>query len=738
MRGKIRVPALAVLLFTVLSFPAHARNDAGEMEVLIPDLRPGDMEVLAGLELTLIYRSVDGAGALVDRHELDHLRMLGFDPVVLVEDVAAEQALLEAVGALKGYHNHDEMGAALEALAADYPTITHLETIGFSVRGREIWAMKVSDNAGMDEAEPEIVFDANIHGNERIGAEVTLYLLEELCAGYGVDPSITELVDTREIWVVPMMNPDGVASISRYNANGVDMNRDFGYMWDGWGDSPAPISQPESRALMELFWDHQFVFGTSCHSGTEYFSYPWSFHYDRAPDYEHFEHISNNYDLLADYSGGQGSHGMYYINGSSKDAGYGNGTLFWTLEISTLKTPASSRISHYCERNREAMLYLIADCGSGITGTVTDASNGRPLRALVDVATIGWPVYTDPVLGDFHRYCLPGTYTLVITAAGYDVATIEGIVVTDGEATTLDVQLTPLETPRAHAYRVTLCEMEGTADNHTLTPAALGPPDGTFFSLGEGNRIVFDMRSGYKIVNGEGVDFIVQEGDDGAAEGFAVEGSTTWDSGWTTIGSGTGTTAFDLDSSGLDLVHFLRIIDDGDGSSSGDFPGFDIDAIEGLNVCVDGDGDGFASESCGGLDCDDSDPAVNPEADEACDGADNDCDGIIDDADQDADGYIDQDCGGDDCDDATPLSYPGAAEVCDGADNDCDGSIPADEADEDDDGYRVCADDCDDLNPDVNPGADEIRRNDIDDDCDGRIDEFELCFTAVVLGFYFP
>lgn len=734
MRAKTDVLALTVLLVTMLAFPAQARQDADDMEVFIPDLRPGDLKTLAGLELTLLYRSDEGAGALVDQRELEHLRMLGFDPVVLVEDVTAEQALLEASGALKGYHSHGEMGDALETLAADYPEITHLETIGFSVLGRAIWAMKVSDNADQDEAEPEIVFDANIHGNERIGAEVTLYLLQELCAGYGVDPAITELVDGREIWVVPMMNPDGVVRISRYNANGIDMNRDFGYMWDGWGDSPSPLSQPESRALMELFWDHQFVFGTSCHSGTEYFSYPWSFHYDRAPDYEHFEHISNNYDLLADYSGGQGSHGMYYINGSSKDAGYGNGTLFWTLEISSAKTPLAVLIPKFCERNREAMLYLIADCGNGITGTVTDGSSGRPIRALVDVASIGWPVYTDPVLGDFHRYCLPGTYTLEITAAGYEVMTVENIVVTEGEPTVVDVLLVPSEIPRSHACRVAVCEMEGTEDNHTLTTAALGPSDGAFFSLGEGNRVVFDMRSGHKIVNGEGDDFIVHEGDDGVAEGFTVEGSTTWDSGWTELGTGTGSTSFDLESSGLDLVHFLRITDDGDGSSGIDFPGFDIDAIEGLNSCADLDGDGYADQSCGGVDCDDTDSAISPDAEEVCDGADNNCDGVTDDADRDADDYIDQDCGGDDCDDETPHSYPGATEICDGTDNDCDGLVPAAEADGDVDGYRVCADDCDDANPEVNPGADEIRGNDIDDDCDGSIDEFEPCFMRIGLG----
>ncbi|MDC0716577.1 S8 family serine peptidase [Nannocystis bainbridge] len=90
--------------------------------------------------------------------------------------------------------------------------------------------------------------------------------------------------------------------------------------------------------------------------------------------------------------------------------------------------------------------------------------------------------------------------------------------------------------------------------------------------------------------------------------------------------------------------------------------------------------------------------------------------------DVDGDKHFAVDCGGDDCDDADPNSHPGAAEVCDGRDNDCDGEVPADEADGDGDGVRLCAGDCDDADPARWPGAVELPEDCVDNDCDGEGD----------------
>ncbi len=131
---------------------------------------------------------------------------------------------------------------------------------------------------------------------------------------------------------------------------------------------------------------------------------------------------------------------------------------------------------------------------------------------------------------------------------------------------------------------------------------------------------------------------------------------------------------------------------------------------------VDGDGDGHLLCS---PDCDDTNPAVFGGAPELCDGLDNDCDGVVGDhLDADGDGFTP--CQGD-WDDLYEYSYPGAPEVCDVRDNDGDGVIPADEIDLDGDSYSVCAGDCDDTNVAAYPGA-AGGVGDADYDCDGVLD----------------
>jgi subtilisin family serine protease len=187
-----------------------------------------------------------------------------------------------------------------------------------------------------------------------------------------------------------------------------------------------------------------------------------------------------------------------------------------------------------------------------------------------------------------------------------------------------------------------------------------------------------------------------------------------------------------------------------------------VNAFNAVNIeCSSDDSDNDSFSPCMG-DCDDSNASINPEAIEICDGLDNDCDCSIDEDfpknvsnatltcnsgvpnlscnndyydcdgdlengcessefclnDHDEDGYSSDV----DCNDYVPSIHPGATELCDGLDNDCDGTVPANEADADSDGYRICENDCDDSSPTINPGATEVC-NDVDDNCDGSIDE---------------
>ena len=152
------------------------------------------------------------------------------------------------------------------------------------------------------------------------------------------------------------------------------------------------------------------------------------------------------------------------------------------------------------------------------------------------------------------------------------------------------------------------------------------------------------------------------------------------------------------------------------------------------------DNDGDTYKSCDPvpelIDCNDEDASVNPDADEACDGQDTDCNGVVDDVDNDDDGVISEDCGGTDCDDADPDVFPGRPESCDGADNDCDGEVD-NGFDADDDGWTSCNGDCDNTDPLINPDAVEVCDG-VDNNCDGDIDEtFDLDLDGYI-GFSGP
>jgi PKD repeat protein len=526
------------------------------------------------------YEPINGNSirAYVVAKEIEIIESLGLNYEIEVDDLNKLSADLMAIK--DAYHSYDEIIALADSLEQEFPDICKRYFYGLDATGQyELTALKISDNVLEDEPEAEVMFDGGIHGDEIGGAENVIRFARDLCIDYGSNAFITELIDNREIWLYLMVNPWGRVNMSRYNDNGVDLNRDWCYMWDQWGGSPGPCSQPESKALRDCVYNNQFVVHTTYHSGTEYISCPWSYRPDQPHDWNHINQLAGLYSSSSLYPSmpyGQGFNGMYAINGSTKDSNYGiMGSISWSMEISDSKQPPASQIMLYYNRNYPAMINMIEYAGYGLEGIVTDAVSGDPVAAVVFVNDY-MPTFTDPAVGDYHKYVLPGTYDITIVANGYETMTIEDVSVSSGNVTATNFELQPLEGQYVYRFSSSQIPDNNYADEG-WTPAVIGAPDDINYSIGKNGWCVLDMQ--YPIADGPGMDFVVHEGDT-SPEGYTCYAGETIDGPWISLGTGNGTTQFDLATANLVEAQFIKIMDDGDGSATAANAGFDLDAIE--------------------------------------------------------------------------------------------------------------------------------------------------------------
>ena len=179
------------------------------------------------------------------------------------------------------YHTYEELTAELQSLAAAHPDICSLVSAGQSVQGRQLWVMQISDNVNLEEDEPEFFWVSSMHGDEVVGMEMCMYMINYLIDNYFELPEVQFLVNETHIYFMPSMNPDGTAAHSRFNANGFDLNRNF----PDRIDDPYNITtgRPEEvQAMMNFNLNHSPVLSANYHGGTLVVNYP----YDSNPNFQ--------------------------------------------------------------------------------------------------------------------------------------------------------------------------------------------------------------------------------------------------------------------------------------------------------------------------------------------------------------------------------------------------------------------------------------------------------------------
>lgn len=379
---------LEILLLTICLINGE-QSPIQYSKVKIPIASPDDVKRLqiAGLGLDH-FRVIENEylNVILDKRQIDLLNTIGTPYEILIDDVIEdylqnvrksdddliplgremrEQFDIDGFefGSMGGYYTYSEIMTELDSMRLLYPAlITVKQSIGLSIDSLDIWMVKISDNSDVDEEEPEILYTALTHAREPQTMATVMYFMYYLLENYGTDPFVTYLVNNRELYFVPVSNPDGYVYNEQTNSNGggmwrknksdnnsngvfdpyydgVDINRNYGYMWDydDEGSSPfpthlcyrgpSPFSEPESQVIRDLCIDRNFQLAMVYHSPIRTIGQPWRYVNELSPDSLIFVDLLlnmtqyNNY-LMKDYS-------MPYLglgNGCQDDWMYGEQT----------------------------------------------------------------------------------------------------------------------------------------------------------------------------------------------------------------------------------------------------------------------------------------------------------------------------------------------------------------------------------------------------------------------------
>ncbi|NUS85043.1 MAG: zinc carboxypeptidase [Streptomyces sp.] len=307
------------------------------------------------------------------------------------------------------YHNYAEANTEINAAVAKYPNILSKRVIGKSYEGRDIIALKISDNVATDESEPEVLFTAHQHAREHLTVEMALYLVREFTQGYGTDSRVTGLVNSREIWIVPDVNPDGgeydiaTGSYRSWRKNrqpnsgsssvGTDLNRNWDFKWGCCGGSsgstgsetyrgPKAESAPEVKVVADFARSRvvggkqQIKAAIDFHTYSELVLWPFGWTYDETTtgmtrdDYDAFAAVGKKMAASNGYTPEQSSE-LYITDGAIDDYLWGTQKVFaYTFEMYPSSSgaggfyPPDEVIERETSRNRDAVLQLLenADC----------------------------------------------------------------------------------------------------------------------------------------------------------------------------------------------------------------------------------------------------------------------------------------------------------------------------------------------------------------------------------------
>jgi hypothetical protein len=342
-----------------------------------------------------------------DPEEETRLANVGFDVRVVQPDLPSFYARRAALdpkrmtqgGSMGGFKTLAEIGAEMDRLATAHPSIVSPKfSIGTSIEGRPIWAMRISDNPTIDEpGEAVAEFDALHHAREPMSGEALLLFADELCTNYPADPTAKRLVETRDLLFIPCVNPDGYEYNHQTNQNGggmwrknrrlnsdgthgVDLNRNYAWEWGPqWpgssgipGDDtyrgPSAFSEPETQAVRDFLTAHTPGMNLSAHTYGDLWLFPWGYTSTPTPDDATFRVYGQRATASNGWVYGPPPLVLYECNGISVDWSYGQlGIWAFSPEIGSSSDgfwPQPSRIQPLYQQVRPGLYQVAEYCGA--------------------------------------------------------------------------------------------------------------------------------------------------------------------------------------------------------------------------------------------------------------------------------------------------------------------------------------------------------------------------------------
>lgn len=281
------------------------------------------------------------------------------------------------------YPTYSVYVAMMQRFANNYPTLCHLDTIGTSVQGRLILCLAITGTNANIENKPEFFYSSTMHGDEVTGYYLMLRLCDTLLRSYGSSPYLTQLLDRTHIYINPLSNPDGtyrrgdntVVGATRYNANYVDLNRNYP---DPFGSPALDELQIENQAMINYVENHNFLLSANLHGGSEVMNYPWDSYTsdEQLNEYSDWWYevgkrfvdtcrtFNNNRFRDVNNQGVIVGGDWYVIRNGRQDYFNYHGLREMTMELSTVKTVSTDQLDNYWKCESHSLINYINEIHS--------------------------------------------------------------------------------------------------------------------------------------------------------------------------------------------------------------------------------------------------------------------------------------------------------------------------------------------------------------------------------------